>query len=67
MKHEALEKRLRKKRIIRRSIELGLAILFAVLFFVSYALLESTAEIVEHIWAMDTPARKKYTTKRLYR
>ena len=48
MKHEALEKRLRKKRIIRRSIELGLAILFAVLFFISFALLESTAEIVEH-------------------
>jgi len=48
MKHEALEKRLRKKRVIRRSIELGLAILFAVLFFVSFWLLESTAEIVEH-------------------
>ncbi len=48
MKHEALEKRLRKKRIIRRSVELGLAVLFAVLFFVSFWLFESTAEVVEH-------------------
>jgi len=48
VKHEILEKTLRKKRIVRRCIELGLAVAFMILAIVSIVLIETTAEVITH-------------------